>query len=254
MAALPYMPLYVADYLADTAHLGALEHGAYLMLIMNYWQRGKALPADDERLRRIARVDVGQWDAVKSDIAEFFVEVDGEWRHSRIESELARVAEKSTKARASAQRSHSVRSAVALPTPCYTDTDTDTEKEIEDAPRRSPRKSADLIKSKFEGVLSDDMAQAVVAHRKAKKSPLTEKAAELLAKRFSETVNPEAAAGMMIERGWTGFDPSWAGELPRVVTMMHTGPPPVIKTDAELMAELIAMEAEDDDRRRKLSV
>lgn len=254
MAALPYMPLYVADYLADTAHLGALEHGAYLMLIMNYWQRGKPLPADDERLRRIARVEPGQWDAVKMDIAEFFVEIDGEWRHSRIESELARVAEKSTKARASAQRSHSVRSASAVPTPCYTDTDTDTREEIEDAPRRiSPRKSADGIKAKFAGILSDDMASAVVAHRKAKKAPLTEKAAELLAKRFSETVNPEAAAAMMIERGWQGFDPSWAGELPRVVTLMHTGPPPVIKTDAELIAELEALEAEDD-RRRQLSL
>jgi len=125
---------------------------------------------------------------------------------------------------------------------------------IEDAPRRiSPRKSADGIKSKFVGILSDDMAEAVVAHRKAKKAPLTPKAAELLAKRFSETVNPEAAAAVMIERGWQTFNPDWAGELPRVVTLMQTGPPPVIKTDAELMAELIAMEAEDD-RRRQLSV
>jgi hypothetical protein len=112
-------------------------------------------------------------------------------------------------------------------------------KVIEDAPRRvSPRKSADGIKSKFEGILSPDMAQAVIAHRKAKKAPLTEKAAELLAKRFSETVNPEAAAAMMIERGWQGFDPTWAGDLPRVVTLMHTGPPPTILSQDEVETEL----------------
>jgi uncharacterized protein YdaU (DUF1376 family) len=67
MAALPYMPLFVADYLADTAHLTATQHGAYMMLIMNYWQRGGPLPDDDARLARIARVGPREWARMRGD-------------------------------------------------------------------------------------------------------------------------------------------------------------------------------------------
>jgi hypothetical protein len=35
-----WMPLWIADYLAVAGHLRALESGAYLHLIMHYWQRG----------------------------------------------------------------------------------------------------------------------------------------------------------------------------------------------------------------------
>lgn len=129
MAALPYMPLYVADYLADAAHLSAAEHGAYLLLIMNYWQRGKPLPSDDVKLARIARMSDAEWSASKHIISEFFQD-DGEfWRHKRIDKELVEVAEKSEKARAagkaSAERRANGRSTDVQRSLNHTDTDTD---------------------------------------------------------------------------------------------------------------------------------
>lgn len=140
MAALPYMPLYVADYLADTAHLTALENGAYLMLIMNYWQRGKELPAGDKQLARIARVTDEEWQQIRPALEEFFEETDGAWVHNRIEHELEKVRAKSEQAsnagRTSAQRKSNGRSTDVQRPLNHTDTDTDTKKEREEpAPR-----------------------------------------------------------------------------------------------------------------------
>lgn len=109
----PYMPLFVADYLADTAHLTAAEHGAYLMLVMNYWQRGKPLPADDKKLARIARMTDVEWAGSRDTLAEFFVEADGVWAHKRIDAELAVAEEKTSKAKKAARISADVRKANA---------------------------------------------------------------------------------------------------------------------------------------------
>lgn len=104
MSAIPYMPLWCADYLADTAHLTTEEHGAYMLLIMTYWQRGKALPGDPARLANIARLSNERWASVERTLSEFFtvVQADGgtEWQHDRIETELARSRDKIEKARA----------------------------------------------------------------------------------------------------------------------------------------------------------
>jgi hypothetical protein len=57
--------------------------------------------------------------------------------------------------------------------------------------------------------LSAESADGVLAHRKALRKPLTGRAAQLLAKGFLATADPNAAADMMIERGWQGFKPEW---------------------------------------------
>lgn len=86
MAALPYMQLYVADYLADTMHLTTEEHGAYLLLIFNYWQTGKPIPVS--RLARITRLSNERWTDVERSLSEFFNERGNEWVHDRIERDL----------------------------------------------------------------------------------------------------------------------------------------------------------------------
>jgi uncharacterized protein YdaU (DUF1376 family) len=103
------MPLYVADYLRDTRKLTAAEHGAYLLLIMEYWTSGE-LPDDDRQLARIASMTPAEWRKARPNVQPFFV--DG-WKHKRIDAELARSAEISSKRSASAKLKHSNRSANA---------------------------------------------------------------------------------------------------------------------------------------------
>jgi len=98
VSSLPYMQLYVSDYLADTAHLNATQHGAYMLLLMNYWQRGKPLDNSNDRLAFVARLTPEEWLDNKEVLSEFF-NIDGEtWSHTRIETDLEKVREKSAKA------------------------------------------------------------------------------------------------------------------------------------------------------------
>lgn len=100
----PWMPLTIADYLRKTTHLGALESGAYLHLIMDYWQND-GLPDDDKKLARIAKLTDREWRANKATLQEFFH--DG-WKHDRIDEEIAKagiIAESNTdKARGAANK------------------------------------------------------------------------------------------------------------------------------------------------------
>lgn len=105
----PWMPLYVAEYRHDTAHLSAAEHGAYLLLIMHYWTAG-GLPDDDRQLARIASMGNAEWRRARPIVQAFFH--DG-WRHKRIDVELARAADISSKRSASAKQKHSNSSAIA---------------------------------------------------------------------------------------------------------------------------------------------
>lgn len=87
----PWMPLYIGDYRGDTAHLSAAEHGAYLLLVMHYWQHD-GLPDNDEQLARIAAgMPIDEWLAMKPRIQAYFH--DG-WRHKRVDSEIEKAGER----------------------------------------------------------------------------------------------------------------------------------------------------------------
>lgn len=101
-----WMPLYIGDYLADTTRLTTEQHGAYLLLIMDYWRNG---PPPDEKfiLQTITRLSDYLWKKHGSVLRNFFEVRDGHWHHKRIDAEMAEAlsgkADASEKARKAAE-------------------------------------------------------------------------------------------------------------------------------------------------------
>jgi uncharacterized protein YdaU (DUF1376 family) len=105
MAVFGYMPLYVGDYLGDTQHLSTVEHGAYMLLLMAYWSQGHALPNNNRKLARIARLSDDEWQGVKDTILELF-EAKGETlTHKRVELELEGLRRRIEQAKAAGEAS-----------------------------------------------------------------------------------------------------------------------------------------------------
>lgn len=83
-----WMPLYIGDYLADTSRLTTEQHGAYLLLLMDYWRSGR-LPDDDKVLSQISKLSNDAWSNARAMLEQFFSIEDGYWIHSRVEQEMA---------------------------------------------------------------------------------------------------------------------------------------------------------------------
>ncbi len=112
----PWMPLYVADYLAKTSHLTAAESGAYLHLLMYYWTHSQ-LPTDEDALARIARLNSRAWRKSRKHIKVYF---DDQWRNPRMEHEIAQAIEISKRNSARAKLRHSRKSFSARHTSHFT--------------------------------------------------------------------------------------------------------------------------------------
>ena len=107
-----WMPLYIGDYLAGTRRLSTLQHGAYLLLLMEYWRSGP-LPDDDEQLAVIAGMDARSWRAQATSVRRFFTPgSDGLLHQKRADIELARTAAIQAKRRSAARARHGLDGAV----------------------------------------------------------------------------------------------------------------------------------------------
>lgn len=100
-----WMPVYIGDYLADTMRLTTLQHGAYFLLMLEYWRQGP-LPDDMDELSAIARADRKVWDkSIWPTLKRFFSKgEDGLLHQKRADIELAHAQSVSNKRRDAVQQ------------------------------------------------------------------------------------------------------------------------------------------------------
>lgn len=82
-----WMPLFIGDYQKDTMRLSTVQHGAYLLMLMEYWVNGP-LPDDDDDLASITKLSDGEWAKHKAKLSRFFVIRDGFWFNKRADEEI----------------------------------------------------------------------------------------------------------------------------------------------------------------------
>lgn len=242
MAALPYMQLYVADYLADTAHLTTEEHGAYLLMLFSYWQTGKPLRAD--RLASVSRLSNERWTDVEQTLKEFFHVSKGVWTHFRVEADLEKVGKTSknnseagkasARARALAKQQLDDAISTIVPTDVPTivatnaqqpyqrnvnhtrsgDTDTDTETDTKAKQEQDQKTSSaprrNWLTELIELGVNEKHARDWLEVRRGKKAKMTDTVLDGI-QREARRANVSFGEAIRIsaESGWQGFKADW---------------------------------------------
>lgn len=93
-------------------------------------------------------------------------------------------------------------------------------------------------KAILQTVLDEKRASEVVEHRKKLRKPMTNYAAQRLAEELKKAPDPNAAADLMILKGWQGFEVGWlknGKDPPGKVVSFRASPPK--RTYREIKAE-----------------
>jgi uncharacterized protein YdaU (DUF1376 family) len=81
-----WIAFYIGDYLKDTQALTTEQHGAYLLLLMECWQKGR-VPLEAASRAAIARLPLTRWNKISAPIDAFFAD-DG--TNKRATAEIAK--------------------------------------------------------------------------------------------------------------------------------------------------------------------
>ena len=82
------MPMFWAEFFADTERVSDDARKAYLMLLGHAWLMGAKVPDDDRVLARLAGVSGKKWSFLKDEVLSFWTKrEDGYWGQKRLQRE-----------------------------------------------------------------------------------------------------------------------------------------------------------------------
>lgn len=150
---LPWFKFDVKAFLTDTLRLSTEEKGAYLMLMLDFYEQEAPPPDDDEILARIAGIPAERWPRVRRALETKFHIHDGYWQHGYIMEQLADGQRRYQRTLNATDAANAARGAgkkpPRKPTPTVTETVTDTPTAKSDVtetvtiPVRQPRRSVE---------------------------------------------------------------------------------------------------------------
>ena len=204
-----YYSFNIGDYQSHTAHLSEMEDLAYRRMLDWCYLHEKPLPEDVDEIARQIRMR-SHSDCIAIVLREYFVRTDEGYINDRVQHELSRAAEKSSKARLSAEvrwSTKKTKNANALPTqsernaiPIHQDTNTPIHKD-----------KATVV-APPDGV-SQSVWSDFVKQRKAKKAPVSETVVTKIRNQAEKAGwSLEDALAEICARGWTGFNADWVKE------------------------------------------
>jgi len=207
MAEFPALPLWTDAYLADTRHLTAAQHGAYLLLLMTAWRTPDCkLPNDDDFLCRWSGMGKRQWEANRDVVLAFWKrDENNKLYQPRLVDEQNYVRLRSNKNLQSARarwlknKDTGDANAYAKPMPNSCETDAPT-------PTPTPTPLSKKEKVKKEDWISEEVWKAFVEMRQKIRKPLTAYSAKLvigkLQKMRERGFDPNEALATTIENCW----------------------------------------------------
>lgn len=224
MSATAWFRFFPSDWLGGTRGLTDRQTGVYISLIAMMYDHREPLRDDAEWLARmcgspnaasfrkvlqtlldegkIIRTDVGLW----NERVQGEIEVFNKNSNSQKQKAHSRWSKKPKQNKASTMPVHSSGIAADMP---YQKPEPEPYKSSSLRSDDSAAKAAPTAKTELASVLDDTHVKAVIDHRSKIRKPLTAHAAHLLAGKFAQCADPNAAADAMVANGWQGFEPDW---------------------------------------------
>lgn len=211
----PFFQFYPSDWLAGTRGLTSAETGVYITLIAMMYEAEGPIKNDAKRLSRLCGSTPSAFKKAVDGLVSTGKIVSDErgFFNRRVEIEIEKRSEKRAAASASAKQ----RWVKTEGKQCPSDADaynSQCERNANQNPDTRDKEEPNGSK-KVEGfaelsvVLDEAHALSVIQHRRKIRKPLTARAAQLLAGKFSKTRDPNASADAMVSNGWQGFEPEW---------------------------------------------